>query len=94
MEAGIKVGLHVMCLLWDHNSQQKDWGFLFINALNRLNKENRTAMFWAVWDECPSGTQFIFHCYRYWATILVHNSEGPGQFLHSKKGITQGLPWP
>ena len=40
----IEGGIHAMHLLWAHNSQEEDWGFLLIDAQNTFNEENRTAM--------------------------------------------------
>ena len=37
-----------------------------------------------------SGAQFIFNCYRHWATLVVHDTDGLGHFLHRKEGVTQG----
>ena len=45
---GIKVGIHVMKLLWKQHSQDEDWLFLIIDAQNKFNEENRTKMLWAV----------------------------------------------
>ena len=74
-----------MHLLWAQHSQEEDCGFLFIDARNTSNKENRTEMLWVVQHEWPSGAQFTSNCYRHWATLVVCNSEdGSGHFLHSK----------
>ena len=51
-----------MLLLWAQQSKKEDWGFLLIDVWNAFNKENRTAMFWDVCHEWPSGTQFILNC--------------------------------
>ena len=32
MEAGIKLGVHAMCLLWQQHVQEEEWGFLPIDA--------------------------------------------------------------
>ena len=81
-----------MRLLWEQNSQEEDLGFLIIDARNAFNKENRMAMLWDVWHECPSGTQFILNCYYYCATQVVRDSEdGSGHFMHIKEGMTQGV---
>ena len=37
-------GIHAVRLLWQHQAQEEDWGFLLIDALNELNDKNRTAM--------------------------------------------------
>ena len=56
-------------------------------------EENRNAMLWAVWHECPSGAQFTFNFYRHWDTLVVWDmGDGSGHFLHSKEGVTQGGP--
>ena len=49
-------------------------------------------MFWDAWNKWPSGTQFPFSCYGQWATLVVQDLEGPGHFLQSKDGATQGDP--
>ena len=54
-----------MRLLYQQNSQEEDWGFLLIDVRNSSEKENRTAMIWAVQNEWPSDTQFTFNCYRH-----------------------------
>ena len=61
VEAGIEGAIHSMCFLWEEHAQEEGWGFLFIDARNALNEENWTAMLWAVWNEWPSGAQFIFN---------------------------------
>ena len=47
-----------MHVLWQEDSQEEDWIFLLIDAWNKLNEENRTAILWAVWYEYPNGAQF------------------------------------
>ena len=82
-----------MRLLWEHNLQEEEWGFLLIDARNAFKEENRTAMLWAVRHEWPNGAQFTFNCYHHWATLVVRDTaDGSGQFLHSKEGVTQGGP--
>ena len=50
-------------------------------------------MLWAVQNEWPSGTQFMFNCYRHWATLVAWDTgDKSGHFLHSKEGMTQGDP--
>ena len=93
VEAGIEGAIHAAHLQWAHHSKEEDWGFLFINARNAFNEENRTAMLWDVWHEWPSGAQFTLNCYLHWATLVVRNTEdGSGHFLHSKEGVTQEDP--
>ena len=46
-------------------------------------------MLWDVPNEWTSSTQFTFNCYRYWATLVLHNLEGSGHLFHSKKGVNQ-----
>ena len=33
-----------MRLLWHHNVQEEEWGYLLIDAQNALNEENQTEM--------------------------------------------------
>ena len=93
VEAGIEGAIHAMLVLWKEHRTKEDWGFLLIDARNSFNEENRTAMLWAVRSEWPSGSQFMFNCYRHWATLVVwYTGDGSGHFLHSKEGVTQGDP--
>ena len=62
-----------MRVLLEENRKEEDWGFLFIDAHNAFNEENRTAMLWAVRQEWPSGAQFTFNCYRHWSTLVVRD---------------------
>ena len=55
MKAGIEGAIHVMRVLWEEHQTEEDWRFLLIDAHNTFNEENRTAMLWAVRNECPSG---------------------------------------
>ena len=90
VDAGIEGGMHAMRLLWAQHSQEEDWGFLLIDVWNAFNEENRTAILWAFCQEWTSGAQFTFKCYRFWATLVVRNTEDRlGQILHSKEGVTQ-----
>ena len=59
-----------MCILWEEHSQEEDWVFLLIDARNAFNEENRTAMLCSVRHEWPSGAQFTFTFYCYWATLV------------------------
>ena len=45
MEEGIEGGIHDMRLLWAHNSQEEDWGFILIHARNAFIEENRKKSF-------------------------------------------------
>ena len=71
VEAGIEGGINDMHVLWEDHLQEKDWGFLLIDARKTFNKENRTTMLWYVQHEWPSGAQFTFNCYRDWATLVA-----------------------
>ena len=67
--------------------------FLLIDARNEFNKENLTAMLWAVRHEWPSGALFTFNCYRHWATLLESDTgDESGHLLHRKEGVIQGDP--
>ena len=93
VEAGIKLGIHAMSLLWVQHSQEEYWWFILIDAQNAFNEDNRNAMIWSVWHEWPCCKQFTFNYYRHWATLVVRDSEdGSGKFLHSKERVTQGDP--
>ena len=94
VEAGIEGSIHAMCLLWEHHSQEEEYGFLLIDAQNAFNEDNRTAMLWAVRHEWPGGAQFTCNCYRHWATLVLRDTvNGSDHFLHSKEGVTQGDPF-
>ena len=47
-------------------------------------------MLWAVRFKWPSGAWFAFNCYRHWYTLVIRAGYGPGHFLFSKEGVTQG----
>ena len=55
LEAGIEGAIHAMRILWEEHKKEEDWGFLFIDARNTFNEENRKAMLWAVRHKWPSG---------------------------------------
>ena len=84
IEVVIEGGIHVIQFLWQHNSQEKDWGFLLIEACNASNEKNQTEMLWAARYECPMGAQFTLNCYHHWATLMVRDADVSGHFLHSK----------
>ena len=74
-----------MRVLCEEHSQEAYWGFLLIDARNEFNKENRTAILWAVRHEWPSGAQFTFNCYRHWATLVESDTgDGSDHLLHRK----------
>ena len=79
-------------IMWQQHTQEEYWGFLLIDARNAFNEENRTAMLWAVWNECPSGARFAFNFYCQWYTLVIRERDGTGQFLYSKKGVNWGDP--
>ena len=76
VDAGIEGAIHAMRVLWEEHQTEEDWVFLLIDARNAFNEETRTAMLWAVRNECPSGAQFMFNCYRHWATLVVRDTGG------------------
>ena len=91
IEAGIEGGIHAIRMMWQHHSQEEDWGLLLIDARNVFNEENRTAVIWDVSHDWPSCMQFTFKCYSHWATLVVRNTEdGSGHFLYRNYGVTQG----
>ena len=49
-------------------------------------------MMWVVQHKWPSGAQFSFNCYLYWATLVTRAGDGIGNFLHIKEGVTQWDP--
>ena len=82
-----------MRVLWEEHLHEEDWGFILIDAWNLFNEENRKAMLWDVRHECPSDAQLTFNCYRHWSTLVVRDTgDRSGHFLHSKEGVTQGVP--
>ena len=93
LEAGIEGAIHVMRVLFEEHQEEEDCGFLLVDARNAFNEENRTSMLWDFRNECRSGAQFIFNCYRHWSTLVVRDiGDGSVHFLHSKEGLTQGDP--
>ena len=48
LEAGIEGGIHMLRLMWQKYTQEKDLGFLLIGVCSAFNEENRTAMLWEV----------------------------------------------
>ena len=49
-------------------------------------------MLWTVRHVWPSGACFVFNCYRHWSSLVLRNGNGTTIFLHSKEGVTQGVP--
>jgi hypothetical protein len=92
LEAGIEGGIHAMLQLWELHRQEEEWGFLLIDAKNAFNEQNRTGMIWTVRHEWPSGTRFVFNCYKHWATLVLQSNNVTGAFLYSKEGVIQGDP--
>ena len=90
MEAKLEGGIIAMRLLWAHHAQEVDYGLLLIDVCNVFNEDNWKAILWSVQFDSPSGTQFTFHCYRHWATMVVRNMYGSGHFLNRKEGVTKG----
>ena len=69
------------------NYKNDEYTIYFNNRLiqcNVFDEENCTAMMWAVHHEWKCGVQFVFNCYRYWATLVIRAGDGTGHFLHSK----------
>ena len=61
VETGIEGAIHAMRVLWEEHTLEEGWGFLFIDARNTFNEENRTAMLWDVRNKWSSGAQFNFN---------------------------------
>ena len=40
VEVGINGGVYAMLLLWVHQSQEEEWGFLLIDARKSFNEDN------------------------------------------------------
>ena len=36
--------------------------------------------------------QFVFNCYKHWATLVLRGADGFAVFIFSKEGVTQGDP--
>ena len=81
-----------MQILWHPHAQEKDWGFILIDAYNAFNEEDHTSMLWAVHHECPSGAWFAFNCYRHRAALVIRKGDGTGHFLYRNEGMTQVDP--
>ena len=91
LEAAIEGGIHATKEWWDVHRQEEDYGFLLIDARNAFNEQNRTKMLYTVRHEWPSGSRFVFNCYKHYA-ILVIRGKDAAAFLFSKEGVTQGNP--
>ena len=81
LEDGIKGGINVVRLLWQKNAQEKNLGFLLIDAHNAFNEENHKATLWAVCHKWSSGVRSAFNCYRHWATLPIRECDRTGHFL-------------
>ena len=90
MEVEIECGIHAMRLLWQQHDQEECWILLLIDARNAFNEDNWTTMMWCTQFKWPSGEYFTFNCYLHWATMVVRNVDGLGQFLHGKEDVTHG----
>jgi hypothetical protein len=77
-----------MQALWDLHETEENWGFLLIDASNAFNEQNPMEMLWAVQDEWPSGTRFVFNCDRHWAVLVIQGNGGHGVFIYSKEGLS------
>ena len=49
-------------------------------------------MNWTVRFKWLSGDQFTYNCYHHWATLVICDAGGMGQFIHIKEGLIQGYP--
>ena len=61
VEAGIKGGISVMCLLWVQHAQEYSWVFLIIDAHNTFNEDNWTEMLWDIIFKWTRGGWFTFN---------------------------------
>ena len=90
IEAVIEGGIHSMCLLWQKNEQEEDWGLLLVDVQNIFDEDNQREMMWAVQFKCPSGMPLTVNCYHHWFTLVLCDMDGYVHFLHSKEGVYQG----
>ena len=81
-----------MCLLWKHNYQEEDCGFLLIDALNAFNEDNSMETLQSVRYKCPNGAQFTLNCCTHWNTLVLSNAGGSGHCLYIKYRVTDGYP--
>eukprot|EP00957_Ditylum_brightwellii_P039771 3011063-Ditylum_brightwellii.AAC.1 len=67
-------------------------GTTLVDARNGFNELSRMAMLWSVCHRWPSGTRFLFNCYRHWALLVIKRPGEEPILLHSREGVTQGDP--
>ena len=63
---------------------------LLVDAKNAFNSLNRVAALWnarVVWPRC---LRFLFDIYRDYAALFL---QGSSDYLLSKEGVTQGVPF-
>ena len=61
LDVGIEGGTYAVRILCQQHYQEGDWGFLLIDTHNGFNKDNHTAMLWAVQYEWASGGRLAFN---------------------------------
>ena len=92
IKAGTNGVIHGVQDLWDEKSTKEDCGFLLVYANNAFNNIDRVGMLWTVRHLCLSGPRFFFNFYHHWSSLVLRTRNGPGSFLQSKDGLTQGDP--
>ena len=63
-----------------------------IDACNGFNELNCKAMLWTVRHLWPSGSRFVFNCYRHHSLLILRRKNGSSYTLQSREGCTQGDP--
>ena len=91
LKAGIEGGIEAAKQLQDLHAEEEEWGFLLVDARNAFNELNRYQLLWTVRHEWPSGSHFVFNCYKFWSTLIIRDGK-KGEFIFSKEGVTQGDP--
>lgn len=92
LRSGIEGAIHSMRVLWREHHSNDQWGHLLIDARNAFNELDRAGMLWTVRHTWPSGSQFVFNCYKHYSRLVVRGLDGTSSVVLSKVGVTQGDP--
>jgi len=92
LEAGIEGGIHAAKLLWQEHAHAEEWGFLLVDAKNAFNEGSRILTLWTIRHEWPSGSRYVFNCYRHFAILVLRTGSNLFLTIQSREGVTQGDP--